>query len=101
MPLDVSLFKRETHLDGIAPHFRIELGKWLKDLFDQEEYLKPNGEKYNIYQDGLKIYTTINPVYQRLAEEAAREHMVNVQKHILMFGVIRILGKKWKTIMTT
>ncbi|MFZ1515889.1 MAG: transglycosylase domain-containing protein [Saprospiraceae bacterium] len=80
LPLDVSLFKRETHLDGIAPHFRIELGKWLKDLFEQDEYLKPNGEKYNIYQDGLKIYTTINPVYQRLAEEAAREHMVNVQK---------------------
>lgn len=26
LPLDVSLFKRETHLDGIAPHFRIELG---------------------------------------------------------------------------
>jgi membrane carboxypeptidase/penicillin-binding protein len=37
-------------------------------------------KKYNIYQDGLKIYTTINPVYQRLAEEAAKEHMVNVQK---------------------
>lgn len=73
----------------------------MKDLFEQDEYLKPNGEKYNIYQDGLKIYTTINPVYQRLAEEAAREHMVNVQKLISMCGLTRIRGKRLKTIMTT
>lgn len=80
MPLDVSSFKRETHIDGIAPHFRAELGKWLKDLFEGENIRKPNGDKYNPYQDGLKVYVTIDPVYQRLAEEAAREHMVNIQK---------------------
>jgi penicillin-binding protein 1A len=36
---------------------------------------KPNGEKYNIYSDGLKIYTTINSRMQAYAEEAVKEHM--------------------------
>lgn len=80
MPLDVSQFKRETHTDGLAPHFRAELGKWLKDLFEKGDVKKSNGENYNIYQDGLKVYVTIDPVYQQLAEQAAREHMISIQK---------------------
>lgn len=36
---------------------------------------KPNGEKYNIYRDGLKIYTTINYKMQKYAEEAVKEYM--------------------------
>ncbi len=78
--LDITQFRRESHVDGIAPHFRSELVKWLKDLFQDENYHKPDGSVYNPYQDGLKIYTTIDPVYQTYAEEAAREHMVNIQK---------------------
>ncbi len=79
--LDVSQFRRETHLEGHALHFRAELAKWLKELLDQSTYRKPDGSKYNLYQDGLKIYTTIDTAYQRLAEEAAREHMYRVQKN--------------------
>ncbi|MBN1250839.1 MAG: transglycosylase domain-containing protein [Bacteroidales bacterium] len=36
---------------------------------------KPNGKPYDIYSDGLKIYTTINYDMQRYAEEAVKEHM--------------------------
>ena len=36
---------------------------------------KPDGSPYNIYTDGLKIYTTINPAMQRYAEEAVEEHL--------------------------
>jgi penicillin-binding protein 1A len=36
---------------------------------------KPNGESYNLYRDGLKIYTTINSKLQRYAEKAVREHL--------------------------
>lgn len=36
---------------------------------------KPNGETYNLYNDGLKIYSTINSKMQKYAEEAVREHM--------------------------
>ena len=78
--LDVSSFKRETHIDGLAPYFRAELGKWLKTLFSDPKFLKADGTSYNIYEDGLKIYTTIDPLYQKYAEEAAVEHMKNIQK---------------------
>ncbi|NOT36797.1 MAG: peptidoglycan glycosyltransferase [Saprospiraceae bacterium] len=80
IPLDITQFRRETHIDGLAPHFRAELGKWLRDLFSQENYLKSDGSQYNPYQDGLKIYTTLDPVYQAYAEEAAKEHMISIQK---------------------
>ncbi len=80
IPLDITNFRRETHDDGMAPHFRSELGKWLKDLFEDENFRKSDGSQYNPYQDGLKIYTTLDPKYQAYAEEAAREHMTNIQK---------------------
>ena len=78
--MDVSGFKRENHVDGLAPYFRAELSKWLKILFADPKYLKGDGSSYNPYEDGLKIYTTIDPVYQKHAEEAAVEHMQNIQK---------------------
>lgn len=37
--------------------------------------LKPDGSKYDIYRDGLRIYTTINPSMQRYAEEAVVKHI--------------------------
>ena len=78
--LDMSHFMREVHTEGPAPYFRRELTKWLKDLLAREEYLKPNGEKYDIYRDGLKIYTTIDLKMQQHAEEEMRKHMASVQK---------------------
>lgn len=77
--LDMSNFVRENHNDGLAPYFRSELTKWLKNLFESDGPLKPDGSKYNIYTDGLKIYTTIDPIYQAHAEAAMREHMKEVQ----------------------
>jgi len=38
---------------------------------------KPDGTKYNIYKDGLKIHTTINSKMQQYAEEAVTEHLSN------------------------
>lgn len=80
LKMDVTQFKRESHLEGMAMHFRAELGKWLRNLLDDERYRKADGSKYNFYEDGLKIYTTIDPVYQKYAEQAAHEHMMKVQK---------------------
>ena len=45
-----------------------------------EKTRKPNGDKYDIYRDGLKIYTTIDSRMQRYAEEAVNEHMQAQQK---------------------
>ena len=68
-------FDRKSQSDGPAPYFRSELTKWLRDLFIKEGIQKPDGTNYNIYTDGLKIYTTIDLNFQRNAEEALKEHM--------------------------
>lgn len=80
IPLDMTSFDREDPNEGLAPYFRAELTKWLKDLFEQQDLRKPDGSKYNIYTDGLQIHTTIDPIYQRHAEDAMREHMNEVQE---------------------
>jgi len=42
---------------------------------------KPDGSPYNIYTDGLKIYTTIDSRMQKYAEDAVNEHMLAIQKN--------------------
>ncbi len=80
LPMDMSSFKRTTHADGLAPYFRMELRKELNRILAKDEAKKSNGEKYNIYRDGLKIYTTLDPVIQKHAEDAMLEHMTSLQK---------------------
>lgn len=80
LPLDITRFAKQSHVTGPAPYFRAELANWLKELFDQKEYRKPNGEKYNIYKDGLKVYTTIDLDMQVMAEEEMWKHMAKVQE---------------------
>ncbi|MCB9310006.1 MAG: transglycosylase domain-containing protein [Lewinellaceae bacterium] len=74
-PIDTNKFKRSNQSDGPAPYFRAELTKWLKDLFNKKHIVKSDGTEYNVYKDGLKIYTTIDLNYQKLAEESVLEHM--------------------------
>lgn len=73
--VNMDKFARTTQSEGPAPYFRSELTKWLRDLFEKESIKKSDDSKYNIYTDGLKIYTTINLDYQRHAEHALKEHM--------------------------
>ncbi len=66
------------HNEGLAPYFR----EYIRDVFMKkwcEENLKPDGTKYDVYRDGLKIYTTIDSRYQRHAEEAVAEHLTELQ----------------------
>ncbi len=78
--VDMSLFVREAHDTGPAPYFRSELTKWLKTLFEKEDIKKADGTDYNIYTDGLKIYTTIDLKYQKYAEQAVKDHMKSLQE---------------------
>lgn len=73
--IDMSAFSRKTQSEGPAPYFRAELTKYLKDLFTKKNIKKSDGTEYNVYTDGLKIYTTIDLTYQKYAEEAVWEHM--------------------------
>ncbi len=78
--IDMSLFDRKTQSDGPAPYFRAELTKWLKSLLETQNIKKADGTPYNIYTDGLKVYTTIDLNYQKHAEAAVVEHMRKIQK---------------------
>ena len=78
-PLDMSHFRTKTHTDGMATYFRVELEKDVKNILSSAAGRKSDGSKYDIYRDGLRIYTTIDPEVQRLAEEAMRAHMATLQ----------------------
>ena len=96
-------FHRVDHKDGVAPYFREELRRMLRAVkpewenyhsWERAKFLddstqwennplfgwieknpKPDGSKYDIYTDGLKIYTTIDTRMQQYAEEAVAEHL--------------------------
>ncbi len=67
-----------TYNQGPAPylleHLRPRLAEWCKSQ------TKPNGEPYNLYTDGLKIFTTIDYNLQVYARQAVNEHMKQLQK---------------------
>ncbi|MBL0309784.1 MAG: transglycosylase domain-containing protein [Bacteroidetes bacterium] len=71
-------FHADTQVEGIAPYFREYLRLWMKNWC--ETHSKPDGSKYSLYKDGLKIYTTLDSRLQTYAEEAQREHLSEVQK---------------------
>nr|WP_314839356.1 transglycosylase domain-containing protein [uncultured Flavobacterium sp.] len=75
-------FKLETHKDGTATYFREYLRDYMKKWV--EENKKPDGTDYDIYKDGLKIYTTIDSRMQLHAEEAVKEHMANLQEEFFI-----------------
>lgn len=77
LPLELN-YKPESHNDGLATYFREYLRDFLKRWV--KENPKPNGEKYNINRDGLKIYVTLDSRMQQYAEEAVTEHITNLQK---------------------
>ena len=96
-------FKRIDHKDGLAPYFREYLrltltakkpnrknyASWQEQKFKEDSVAWENdplygwcnknkradGEFYNLYTDGLKIYTTIDSRMQKYAEEAVTEHI--------------------------
>jgi penicillin-binding protein 1A len=80
LPVDVSNFRRETHSEGMARYFLMEVRKEVQKILSNPEYRKPDGSEYNIYRDGLKVYTTIDVRIQKYAEEAMLEHMAVVQQ---------------------
>lgn len=78
LPLGI-IYRPEDHNDGLAPYFR----EYLREYFLKtwcEKHINPETNKpYNIYRDGLKIYTTIDSRMQQYAEEAVHEHMTELQ----------------------
>lgn len=67
--------------DGLAPYFRQVVEQYVKNAI--KNITKPDGTPYDIYKDGLKIYTTIDMTMQRYGEEAVQEHLTTLQKQFL------------------
>lgn len=102
LPIELD-YKVASHNTGQATYFRSMIGQYMnasepqrknyynkwdyeqeKELWDSDplygwckKNTKPDGTPYNIYRDGLRIYTTLNPTMQRYAEESLVEHLRN------------------------
>ncbi len=78
-------YKSYSHDKGIAPYFREQVRKDVSKVLDTLK--NKDGEKYNIYRDGLIVHTTLNYDMQQLAEEAMLEHMSELQlEHEKSYG---------------
>ncbi|MDF2450115.1 MAG: rane carboxypeptidase/penicillin-binding protein [Bacteroidota bacterium] len=79
LPLGI-IYRPEDHNDGLAPYFR----EYLREYFLRDwcsKHINPETNKpYNIYRDGLRIFTTIDSRMQLYAEQAVNEHMTDLQK---------------------
>ena len=75
LPLGVHKRRGLSHNIGLATYFREYLRGQMKQWC--KTHYKPDGTPYNLYKDGLKIYTTIDTRLQRYAEEAVKEHLAN------------------------
>jgi penicillin-binding protein 1A len=80
LPLGLD-YQRVDHREGLAPYFREHLRQRLGEIFSEKnekgkyKYRKANGERYDIYSDGLRVYTTLNARMQRHAEKAVKRHL--------------------------
>jgi len=77
----ITNYKKIDENVGIAPYFRTVLADKLKTMLKDVKNPK-TGEPYDLYRDGLKIYTTINSRMQQYAEEAVVQHMPLIQKKL-------------------
>ncbi|MBX9778981.1 MAG: penicillin-binding protein [Chitinophagaceae bacterium] len=91
-PMQLS-YKKLDETTGLGPYFRMILGEEMKKWCKENK--KNNGDNYNLYRDGLKIYTTISPRMQQYAEESVAKHIPNMQKLLDMQDNIK-KGTVWK-----
>jgi penicillin-binding protein 1A len=90
----ITNYKKLDENIGIAPYFRTVLAEKMKAWCKKHENPK-TGEPYNLYRDGLKIYTTIDSRMQQYAEEAVVQHMPVIQKKL--DWIMKNNGKRiWK-----
>lgn len=83
-PLELR-YSRESQHEGLAPHFREHLRVEVDSIL--HTIRKSDGTPYDLYSDGLRIYTTINAAMQRIAEDAMAVHLVTLQS---------AFDKEWK-----
>ena len=70
-------YRSFNHDVGLAPYFRAEVKRQLESILDTLK--TSNGDKYNLYKDGLIVHTTLDYKMQELAEAAMKEHIGKLQ----------------------
>ena len=113
-PIDITNFHAVNHKEGYAPYFREHLRiimmaerpnikdyeTWQYQQYHDDSLAwetdpiygwcnkntKKDGSHYNIYTDGLKIYTTVDTRMQKMAEEAMQQHVANYLQPVLSRG---------------
>ena len=78
-------FNPQSHREGIATYFRAYLQQFMRSWISKHP--KEDGTFYNLYLDGLRIYTTIDSRLQTYAEDAVTAHMSNLQKEFFRQNV--------------
>ncbi|MCO4293505.1 transglycosylase domain-containing protein [Solitalea sp. MAHUQ-68] len=77
-------YNPESHNEGLAAYFREHLRLEISKMLDDGTIkAKPDGSSYDLYRDGLKIYTTIDSRMQQYAEEAEAEHLKDLQQQFI------------------
>ena len=81
MPLEID-FTPDSHREGLATYFRAYLQKFMRTW--TKENPKSDGTNYDIFRDGLRIYTTIDSRLQQIGESSVAAHMSNLQKEFFL-----------------
>ena len=81
MPLEIH-FTPDSHREGLATYFRAYLQKFMRTW--TKENPKADGTNYDIFRDGLRIYTTIDSRLQQIGESSVAAHMSNLQKEFFL-----------------
>ena len=75
-------FTPDSHREGLATYFRTYVQQYMQQWV--KENPKADGERYDIYRDGLRIYTTIDSRLQALGEQAMEQHMKKLQAEFFL-----------------
>jgi len=81
IPLEID-YTPDSHREGLATYFRAYLQQFMRQWTKNNP--KPDGTNYDIFRDGLRIYTTIDSRLQQIGETAVDAHMANLQEEFFL-----------------
>lgn len=81
IPLEID-YTPDSHREGLATYFRAYLQQFMRKWTKNNP--KPDGTNYDIFRDGLRIFTTIDSRLQQIGETAVDAHMANLQEEFFL-----------------
>ena len=81
IPLEID-FTPDSHREGLATYFRAYLQQFMRSWTKNNP--KEDGKTYDIFRDGLRIFTTIDSRLQQIGETSLEAHMSNLQKEFFL-----------------